>query len=348
MSWDKHYDFQKIARTSYIFFADLCRRRLATPPASCQVVARMSVSCLSRVFKSSAAVTVAALLCGCAGLSIEELTDLAEQGDTESAYDLAYAYYVGRRVDRDYSSARMWFSRAARQGHRCAATYVGKIFDDGGFGVERDEAKALEWYTVGTESRDMNAHLIIGLRHLDPEVGEPNYEVAAKWLEDGLGLVEGAGCLANRWNKARALFYLAMMYFDGRGVSERDKDRSLALLQESRNHRSYVTYNTRTLGDTRYTESIRNTPALAADWIQSAATQQGFALAYALLGEMYATGTNGVEKNAYKAYVWYSMALRAGHLEFLDDSLRLLAALSSEEAKRAKMEVDSMRKKPEE
>ena len=283
----------------------------------------------------SASLSVAALLFGCASMSIEELTALAEQGDTESAYDLAHAYYVGRRVDRDFSSAKMWFSRAARQGHACAATYVGRIFDYGGFGVERDEARALEWYTFGTESRDMNAYLIGGLRHLAPEVGEPNYEVAAKWLEDGLRPVEDAACFAGREYKALASFYLAMMYFDGRGVSERDKDHSFALLEESRKQRSYVTYDTWTSGNTQYRRSTLNTPALGAHWIYAAATRQRFALAYALLGEMYATGTNGVEESAYKAYVWYSMALRAGHLEFLLDSLRLLRELSSEDAERA-------------
>jgi len=290
-----------------------------------------------------ALLTIAILTSGCVGVSIEELTELAEQGDTEAAYDLAHAYYAGRGVDRDFSSARTWFSRAVRQGHPCAATYVGRIFDQGGFGVERDEARALEWYALGTESRDVNAYFIVGLRHLDAEAGEPTYEGAAKWLEDGLGPVDGAPCVASSDLKARGLFYLAMMYFDGRGGLERDKSHSLALLEESREQRSYITTNTWTVGDTRYTQSTQNTPALAASWIESAATEHGFGLAYALLGEMYAKGINGVEKNTYKAYIWYSMALRAGHLEYLLDSLRFLGNLNAEEVERADGEIDSMR-----
>ncbi|MDE0660810.1 MAG: hypothetical protein OXI79_14310 [Gammaproteobacteria bacterium] len=290
----------------------------------------------------SALLTAATLTSGCVGISIEELTELAEQGDTEAAYDLAHAYYAGKGVDRDLSSAKTWFSRAARQGHPCAATYVGRIFDQGGFGVEQDEARALDWYTLGTESRDVNAYLIVGLRHLNPEAGEPTYEEAAKWLEDGLGLVDVAPCVASSDIKARGLFHLAMMYFDGRGGLERAKSHSLALLEESRKQRSYVTTNAWTLGDTRYTESTRNTPALAASWIESAATEHGFGLAYALLGEMYAKGINGVEKDAYKAYIWYSMALRAGHLEYLPDSLLFLKELSAEEAEKAKTEIDAI------
>ena len=194
----------------------------------------------------------------------------------------------------------------------------------------------------------MNAYLIVGLRHLDPKVGDPNYEVAAKWLEDGLRPMEDAACFANSENKARALFYLAMMYFEGRGGLDQDKGRSFEMLEESRKQRSYVTYNTWTSGDTQYTQSTLNTPALPANWIRSAATQRGFALSFALLGEMYATGANDVEENAYKAYVWYSMALLAGHLEFLGDSLRLIGELSSDEVKRAKAEIDARRRKLEE
>lgn len=291
----------------------------------------------------TALLTVAILTAGCAGISIEKLTELAEQGDTESAYDLGRAYYFGNRVDRDFSSARTWFSRAARQGHRCAATYVGRIFDRGGFGVERDEGKAIEWYALGTESGDTNAYLMLGLRHLDPEVGKPNYVAAARWLEEGLRPVDGASCVTSSNSKARALFHLSMMYFDGRGGLERDKSHSLVLLEESRNQRSYVTTSTWTSGNTQYTQSTRNTPALAASWIESAATEHGFGLAYALLGEMYANGMNGVEKDSYKAYVWYSMALLAGHLEYAIDALRYSLELSTEESERAKTEIDSRR-----
>ena len=45
-------------------------------------------------------------------------------------------------------------------------------------------------------------------------------------------------------------------------------------------------------------------------------------MAYALLGEMYAQGLNGVKKDSYKAYVWYSMASLAGHFEYFIDVLR--------------------------
>ena len=196
-------------------FADLVQRKLAVLATSCRVFARMSVGRRLRLLELHALLVVVTLAAGCVGISIEELTELAEQGDTESAYDLAHAYYVGRGVDRDFSTAKTWFSRAARQGHPCAATYVGRILDHGGFGVEQDGARALEWYALGTERRDTNAYLIFGLRHLNPAEGRPNYQVAAQWLEDGLGPFDGASCVASREHRARASFNLAMMYFDG-------------------------------------------------------------------------------------------------------------------------------------
>ena len=93
-----------------------------------------------------------ALLSGCAGLSIEELSELAERGDVDAAYDLANAYYAGKHgVSRDHRQAQLWFEKAHRQGHPCAATYVGRIHDEGKFGVQPDQEKALAWYRSGME-----------------------------------------------------------------------------------------------------------------------------------------------------------------------------------------------------
>ena len=281
---------------------------------------------------------MAALLSSCAG--IERLTKLAEQGDTESAYDLAYAYYVGKRVERDWSSARLWFSRAARQGHACAATYVGRMYDRGGFGVEKDDAKALEWYTLGTEGGDRRAYLLLGFKHLDPEFGEPDYEKAAKRISDGLEERKGEGCPYSNVDKARALFNLGMMHYDGRGVKQ-DKSRSVSLLNQSRRQLRYTTHDTWTKGNKRVTQTTTHTPALDVGWIRSAATDHRFTLAYALMGAIYAKGSQGVEKDAYEAYVWYSMAVRSGNVEYFAERVRLLKQLTLEELQRARTEINS-------
>ena len=46
-------------------------------------------------FQLSVLFTIATLTSGCVGISIEELTELAEQSDPEAAHDLAHAYCAG-------------------------------------------------------------------------------------------------------------------------------------------------------------------------------------------------------------------------------------------------------------
>lgn len=288
--------------------------------------------------------SIGALSTACGGININKLTQLADQGDTESAYRLGRAYLAGNAVERDYSSAKLWLSRAARQGHPCAATFVGLVYDNGGFGVEKDGAMALEWYTRGTESHDQNAHIALGLAELYQESGEPDYANVAEWLNAGLGEPEAGGCYARGWRKARALFLLGMMYYEGRGVSKEDKTYALSLLDQARQEQEYETYETRILGDTEFRETTTHTPALDARWIISAATDQGFSLAYALLGGMYAEGSNGVKKDPYEAYIWYWMATRSGNFEFLGEALRLLGELAPGELQKAQSEAASRRR----
>lgn len=48
----------------------------------------------------------------------------AEQGDTDSCYNVGIRYYNGRGVDKDYTQAYVWFSLAAQSGDEDALTMV--------------------------------------------------------------------------------------------------------------------------------------------------------------------------------------------------------------------------------
>ncbi len=255
-----------------------------------------------------------ALLSGCAGLSIEELSELAERGDVDATYDLANAYYAGKHgVSRDHRQAQLWFEKAHRQGHPCAATYVGRIYDEGKFGVQPDQEKALAWYRSGMEAGDKNAYLILGLKQLDGKAERPDYQDTAMLLDVGLKRPGEKGCQVASRYKSPAMFYLAMMYAEGRGDLERKGDTyALSLLEQSRNERQYMSYSSERWGNTIYNTTTTHTPALPVEWIRAAAKDHGFALAFFMLGVAYEKGNYDLEQDDSEAYVWYAMAAASG------------------------------------
>ena len=48
--------------------------------------------------------------------AFREWRPLAEQGDSQSQYNLGWLYFYGRGVPKDYAQARQWYKKAAAQG----------------------------------------------------------------------------------------------------------------------------------------------------------------------------------------------------------------------------------------
>lgn len=58
----------------------------------------------------------------------EALKQNAEDGDMEAQYQLAICYQTGSGTEEDKESARIWFTRAAGQGHVEAGFILNAIF----------------------------------------------------------------------------------------------------------------------------------------------------------------------------------------------------------------------------
>ena len=70
---------------------------------------------------------------------------LAEGGDSESMVSLAYMYYNGWGVDKDYGEALKWFEKAAAAGDAVGMLGMGFMYENGR-GVPKDMAMATDWY----------------------------------------------------------------------------------------------------------------------------------------------------------------------------------------------------------
>ena len=60
-------------------------------------------------------------------------------------------YRNGEGVERDYAKAVEWYEKSAEGGDTVAMICLGDLYENGGYGVEQDYEKAEEWYRKGAE-----------------------------------------------------------------------------------------------------------------------------------------------------------------------------------------------------
>ena len=87
-----------------------------------------------------------------ASLFADNLLDFeaAKQGNAEAQYRLAYSYFEGNGVEKDYVEAYKWFRKAAEQGNADAQSMVGYCYFCG-IGVEKNLVEAYKWFRKAAE-----------------------------------------------------------------------------------------------------------------------------------------------------------------------------------------------------
>jgi uncharacterized protein len=82
---------------------------------------------------------------------------LAEGGDADAQFNLGQAYRLGRGVPLDLSAAKIWFERAARNGHLDAETTLGLLTFQNG-----DRVQGLKWLKAAADQGEPRALLVYG------------------------------------------------------------------------------------------------------------------------------------------------------------------------------------------
>jgi tetratricopeptide (TPR) repeat protein len=130
----------------------------------------------------------------------------AAQGDPKAEVQLAYIYWNGRDVPRDYAEALRWYRKAADQGYADGESGLGFMYWHGQ-GVPQDYAEALRWYLKAANQGDAKAQNGVGIVYEEGEGIPQNYAEALQWYHK-----------AADQNDSRAQYNLGNMYYYGRGV----------------------------------------------------------------------------------------------------------------------------------
>ena len=79
---------------------------------------------------------------------------LAEKGDAEAQYLVAYLYDDGLGVKHDLAEAARWYRMAAEQQHTYAQFNLAIFYSDG-IGVPRDPVEAYRWFMLAADTSDL-------------------------------------------------------------------------------------------------------------------------------------------------------------------------------------------------
>lgn len=113
-------------------------------------------------------------------LSIEELRELAEEGDVAAMTRLAAAYRIGRRIPKDEAESLKWYLKAAEEKHP-DATYLVGLAHLQGRGVKRDLPEAVKWFERAAGLGHAGSMGILATLHRNhPDYADPGK--ARHWL----------------------------------------------------------------------------------------------------------------------------------------------------------------------
>ena len=221
---------------------------------------------------------------------------LADKGEVEAKFYLAFCYANGQGVPQDYSKAVYWYEKAADQGFALAQNNLG-IFYENGLGVAQDYSKAVYWYEKAADQNFTQAQYNFGNCYYNGSGVPQDYSKAVYWYKK-----------AADKNLAQAQYNLGVIYEHGQGVSQ-DYSKAVYWYEKAANQ-GYVLaqHNLGICYDNG--QGVSQDYSKAVYWYEKAANQN-FAKAQNNLGLCYKKGL-GVPQDYSKAFYWYEKAADQG------------------------------------
>ena len=149
----------------------------------------------------------------CLKKEIENLKQIAGEGNAPAQYELAYIYRKGKVIEKDLELAFIWYKKSANQGYTPAQNGLAEMYYDGE-GVEKDLELAFSWMKKSAEQGDTPAQYRLANMYYYGEGTEKDLELAFAWAKKSA-----------EQGYAPAQNGLAEMYYNGEGV---EKDLELA------------------------------------------------------------------------------------------------------------------------
>lgn len=256
---------------------------------------------------------------------IELLTQAANKDYFYAQEMLGNIYFNGiLGVKKDYHQSVKWDSKAAYQKVCKESQYRLGIAYQKGYGVRKNDRKAIEWLTQSAEAGEKRAGYALGEwyeTHNDMDKAFYWYKKIKHSYKMGVCYAQGWGTAQNMekavkyWRNAalnsdaRAQYELGWCYYDARGVP-RDEAKAVQWFKEAclqDDDRAQCALGMCYMSGHGV---AKNAAKAVKYWLQSA--QAGNALAQYNLGTCYDYG-DGVSQDKKKAYDWYHKSAAQGN-----------------------------------
>lgn len=106
---------------------------------------------------------------------------LADEGDTQSQFELAWLYTNGLGTEKNLEQAAFYFSKAAEAGHTESQHKLAQLYFYGQ-GVTQSYSEAVRWFTLAAEQGNGESQLFLGQLYLKGEGTDINLPEADRWL----------------------------------------------------------------------------------------------------------------------------------------------------------------------
>jgi TPR repeat protein len=113
--------------------------------------------------------------------ALAELTPLADQHDAAAAYYVGLAYWDGRGIERNPTTAVSYLRMAAYRDHPGAQLMLAIAYEYGN-GVPRDYRLAAQWMRSAAEKGDATAQYYLGLYYRDGRGVVQSDQQAYEWI----------------------------------------------------------------------------------------------------------------------------------------------------------------------
>lgn len=237
-------------------------------------------------------------------LAYEKTRSKAEQGDMEAQYKLGVwceegLHCLGKSlVDKDEGAAVGWFLKAAEQGHEKAQCSLAGMYYDGR-GTDQSFEEAAKWCLRGAEQGNAVAQFRLGMSYGHGWGVERCQEEEVRWYRESA-----------EQGFAPAQFNMGVLYATGAGVPQSYGTALGWYTKAAEQGYRDAAYNLALL---YYNKVTPSDPERAHKWFEVGA-EYGHTGAQFNTGVTFLTG-QGVEKDFGRAYVWFTLAERAGHQE---------------------------------
>ena len=126
---------------------------------------------------------------------MKESEKKAEQGDVELQYYVANAYYLGDEVFRDRFKAFHFYEKAAKQGHAESQTKLALMYFEGQV-VRQNLDEYIKWLRKSAAQKNSHAQILLGAAYEFGNRGvNKDYAKAKEWYGKSCDNGNSNGCL---------------------------------------------------------------------------------------------------------------------------------------------------------